>query len=70
MAFGPSPILMNRGLTVVPSHSLVLNGWTLTPTSNKSIKQLFIYLFMYLSANQKEHSNVRWCERNERSMQL
>ena len=23
-----------------------------------------VYLFIYLSANQKEHSNVRWCERN------
>ena len=28
------------------------------------------YLFIYLGANQKQHSNVRWCKRNERSMQL
>ena len=39
MEFRPSPILINRGLAVVPSQSLVLNGQTMTSTTtnNKNI---------------------------------
>ena len=32
MAFRPSPILMNRGTTVIPSQSLVFNGQNIIPT--------------------------------------